>query len=146
MNASIQKFISGKRIALAGASRSGKKFGNAALKELTERGYEVSLIHPEATVIDGQPCYPSLSALPEQVDGVLVVLPPLQAADILRQASACGLRNVWIQQGGESPELIELGQELNLDIVTGKCIMMYAPPVRSFHSFHRFFVKLAGQY
>jgi predicted CoA-binding protein len=56
MNTSIQDFVSGKRIALAGASRSGKKFGNIAGKELKTRGYQVYLVHPEAREIDGEPC------------------------------------------------------------------------------------------
>jgi predicted CoA-binding protein len=55
------------------------------------------------------------------------------------------LRNVWLQQGAETPELIALGRELGLDLVSGKCILMYAPPVRSFHWLHRAVVKLMGQ-
>ena len=45
---------------------------------------------------------------------------------------AAGIGNVWVQQGGESPELIKLGEDLNLNMVAGKCILMYATPVRGF--------------
>lgn len=145
MNPSIQDFIDGKRIALAGASRSGKKFGNAAYKELVARGYQVYLVHPEAKEIEGEPCYPNLASLKGKVDGILVCLPASQGTLILREAAALGLRNVWLQQGAETPELIALGRELGLNLVHGKCILMYAPPVRSFHLFHRGFVKLIGQ-
>jgi predicted CoA-binding protein len=145
MNTSIQEFISGKRIALAGASRSGKKFGNMAQKELKARGYQVFLIHPEAKEIEGDACYPSLAALRDKVDGVLVCLPASQAGQVLMEAAAVGLRNVWLQQGAETSELIALGRELGLDLVSGKCVLMYAPPVRSFHWFHRAVVKLMGQ-
>ena len=145
MNASIQEFISGKRIALVGASRSGEKFGNIAHKELKARGYEVFLVHPEAGEIDGAPCYSNLAALRGQVDGVLVSLPPSQAAEILREASAVGLQNVWLQNGAEAPQLLTLSQELGLKLVSGKCILMYAPPVRGFHWCHRAVVKLMGQ-
>ena len=145
MNTPIQDFISGKRIALAGASRSGKKFGNMAHKELKARGYEVFLVHPEAKEIDGELCFPSLAALRDKVDGVLVCLPASQAGKVLREAAASGLRNVWLQQGAETPELLALGRELGLDLVSGKCILMYAPPVRSFHWLHRAVVKLMGQ-
>lgn len=145
MNASIQDFVNGKSIALAGASRSGKKFGNAACKELKTRGYEVFLIHPEAKEIEGEPCYPNLAALPNKVDGLLVVLPANQAVPVLRDAADMGLRNVWLQQGAESQELLALGQDLGLNLVSGKCILMYAPPVRGFHGFHRFVNKITGQ-
>lgn len=146
MEPSIQNFISGKRIAVVGASRSGKnKFGNAAAKELHARGYEIFLVHPEAKEIDGTPCYPNLAALSGKVDGVLVSVPPGQAEKVLREASAAGLLRVWLTQGAETSSLISLGKELGLELVTGKCILMYAPPVRSVHGLHRFFVKLMGQ-
>jgi predicted CoA-binding protein len=145
MNTSIENFIRVKRIALAGASRSGKKFGNMAHKELKARGYEVTLVHPEATEIDGAPCFPSLAALQGKVDGVLVSVPASQAQQILREAADIGVRNVWLQQGADTPELLKLGRELGLDLVSGKCIMMYAPPVRSFHWCHRAVMKLMGQ-
>jgi predicted CoA-binding protein len=145
MNASIQDFITGKRIAIAGASRSPGKFGNAAGIELKARGYEVFLVHPEALEIDGQPCYPSLAALPEKVDGVLVSVPPSKAGEVMRQASAAGVQNVWLQAGAETPELLDLGKELGLNLVSGKCILMYAQPVRSVHLVHRWVCKLTGQ-
>jgi len=145
MDSTIQEFITGKRIALAGASRTGKKFGNSAYKELIGRGYEVYLVHPEASAIEGDPCYPNLASLPDKVDGLLVCLPASQGMGMLKQAADQGVRNVWIQQGADSPELLALGRDLGLNLVSGKCILMYAPPVRSIHRFHRGFVKLIGQ-
>jgi uncharacterized protein len=145
MNGAIQNFIDQKRIALAGASRSGKKFGNMAYKELKERGYEVYLVHPEAKEIDGEPCYPNLAALQGKVDGVLICLPASQGESVLREAAEAGIKRVWLQQGAENMELLKLGQELGLVVVSGKCILMYAPPVRSFHRWHRGFMKLVGQ-
>jgi uncharacterized protein len=145
MNAAIQNFIDQKRIALAGASRSGKKFGNMAYKELKERGYEVYLVHPEAKEIDGEPCYPNLASLQSKVGGVLICLPASQGDAVLREAAEAGIKRVWLQQGAENMELLKLGQELGLEVVSGKCILMYAPPVRSFHRWHRGFMKLVGQ-
>jgi predicted CoA-binding protein len=147
MNTSIQEFITGKRIAIVGASRtnSKNKFGNMAATELKRRGYEVYLVHPQAASINGEAAYPSLSALTGRVDGVLVSVSATRGADVLREAAAVGIRNVWVQQGGESPELIKLGEELKLNLVTSKCILMYAQPVRGPHKFHRFFARLAGQ-
>jgi hypothetical protein len=39
---------------------------------------------------------------------------------------------------------LALGDELDLNLVSKKCILMYAPPVDSVHSVHRFFGKLFG--
>ena len=147
MDTRIQEFISGKRIALVGASRSNdkNKFGNMAADELKRRGYQVCLVHPQAKTINGEKVYPNLAALQGKVDGLLVILPAAKSAPVLREAAALGIRNVWLQQGAESPELIELGEELNLNMVTHKCILMYAQPVRSFHTIHRFIARVTGQ-
>jgi predicted CoA-binding protein len=145
MDKTIENFVQGKRLAVVGLSRSGKKFGNMAFKELKERGYTLYPVHPQAQEIDGERCYPDLASLKGQVDGVLVSVPAQKAKTVLQDAADAGIKNVWLQQGSESRELLAQANSLGLSIVSGKCILMYAPPVRSFHGFHRFVMKLIGQ-
>ncbi len=145
MDQAVLDFVGGKRIAVVGVSRSGRKFGNMAYTELEARGYQVFAVHPEAQEISGAPCYPNLAALKGKVDGVLVTVPPQKAAPVLRDAAAAGIRNVWLQQGAESADTLAAGRELGLNLVTGKCILMYAQPVRGFHALHRGFVRLFGK-
>jgi len=142
----IQSFIKQKKVAVVGASRNEKKFGNAAAKELQERGYEVFYIHPEAKELNGQPTYPNLEAVKDHAETVWVNVPPERGEAVLREAATAGLTKVWLQQGAASPELIQVGDELGLELVAGKCILMYAEPVRSFHKFHQVIWKLIGQY
>lgn len=146
MEATIQSFIASKKIAIVGASRDGNKFGNAAAKELSERGYQVFYIHPQADEIDGHPTHPNLEAVKDQVESVWVNVPSENAEGVLRDAAAAGLAKVWLQQGADSPDLVNLGAELGLELVAGKCILMYAEPVRSFHKFHQVVWKLFRQY
>lgn len=146
MDQKIQNFIACKKMAVVGASRQGNKFGNMAGKELAQRGYEVFYIHPDAADIEGIPTYPNLEAVKDQAECVWVSVTPEHGEAVLRDAAAAGLTKVWLQQGGASPELIKSGEELGLELVTGKCILMYAEPVGSFHKFHQFIWKLIGQY
>ena len=60
-------------------------------------------MHPEAKEIAGVPCRPSLAAVRDEVDGVLVAVRLPGAPAVLREAAAAGLRNVWLQQGAEPP-------------------------------------------
>jgi predicted CoA-binding protein len=145
MNPAIEEFVQSKRVALVGVSRGGKKFGNAILTELKERGYEVKVVHPEAPEINGEPCYPSLGALEGQVDSVIICVNPGQAVQALRDAAAAGMRKIWLQQGSDSPEVQAVAREVGVTPISGKCILMYAQPVRSFHAFHRGFARLFGQ-
>jgi hypothetical protein len=145
MDQAIQDFIQCKRIAIVGVSRSGRKFGNAAMRELKRRGFEVIPIHPEAARIDGEPCAPNLTAVRGRAQAVLVCVPPANVLPILREAAAVGLRCVWLQQGAESPEALAVGRELGLELIAGKCVLMYAPPVSSYHGWHRAFVRMIGR-
>jgi len=146
MDQNIQEFIKRKKIAVIGASRSGKKFGNSAAKELRKRGYDVYYVHPDADEIDGQPTYPDLKAVRGLAETVWINVPSKQGPDLLREAAAVGMNKVWLQQGAESPDLLALGNQLGLEIISGKCILMYAEPVGSFHKFHQLIWKWIGQY
>jgi predicted CoA-binding protein len=145
MQPAIQEFVQSKRLAVVGVSRNPNKFGNLAYNELKARGYQVFAFTPALQNLAGDPCYPNLAALTGQVDGVVVCVPPQQGMQVLREAAAAGVSKVWVQQQADSAELLALGQDLGLNLVSGKCILMYAEPVRSFHAFHRFFARIFGQ-
>ena len=93
----IDEFLAQRSLALVGASRSGRKFGNAVLKELSAKGYTVLPIHPEAGEIDGHAAYASFGELPAGVGGAVVVVPPTQAEQVVRDAAAHGITRIWLQ-------------------------------------------------
>jgi predicted CoA-binding protein len=145
MDSSIQEFLKGKRFGLVGYSRSGHKFGNMIFTELKGRRYSVRVVHPELKEIGGEPCAATVGALAGQVDGLIINVSPRKSAQVVRDAAQAGIRNIWLQQGADSPEAVKAARELGLNFVAGKCILMYATPVRSFHAFHRLFARLFGQ-
>ena len=145
MNPLINQFVSSKRIAIVGMSRSGKKFGNMAAKELKAKGYELFPVHPTASEIDGMSCYPNLQSLSGKVDAVWISIPPTQVSPVLEEAAQMGLKNIWLQQGAWSADVQQTIDRLQLPVVTQKCIMMYAPPVKSVHKFHRTIVGIFGK-
>ena len=145
MNPLIDNFVSSKRIAVVGMSRSGKKFGNMAAKELKTKGYEIFPIHPEAQEIEGMNCFPNLKSLSGKVDGVWISIPARNVSSVLEEAALIGLKNIWLQQGAWSSEVQQTIDQLNLSVVSKKCILMYAPPVKSVHKFHRTIVGIFGK-
>ena len=140
----VQEFVSQKTIAMAGLSRDANAFSANIRKELQSKGYRILAVNPTASSIGGETCYPSLSALPEKVGGVLVVTSPSQSEKVVREAAAQGIGRVWLQQGAQSDAAIAACAEHGLSVVSGKCIMMFAEPVSSVHSVHRWFAKIFG--
>lgn len=141
----VQDFVAQRSIAVVGASRKGGKFGNIAYKELRKKGYQVMAMHPDAETLEGDPCYRDLSSLPQPADGVLIVVPPASAVEVVRTAAEAGIKRVWLQQGAESDAAITAGREHGLSVVHGHCILMFSEPVGLPHSLHRWIWKVLGK-
>ena len=101
-------------------------------------------MHPQADLVDGERCFRSLADLPEPVDAVLVVVPPEQALGVAREAAQAGIRRVWLQQGAQSPQVIQACAELGLETVAGECILMFARPT-GVHKAHKWVWGLLGK-
>jgi uncharacterized protein len=141
----VNDFIGQESLAVVGVSRQPKKFGTYAYNELKKRGYRVFAVNPQAESIEGDRCYPRLTALPEPVGGVVVVVPPNQTEQVVREAAAAGITRVWMQQGATSPEAVKFCEENGITEIHGECILMFAGKVESVHRFHRFVWKILGK-
>lgn len=128
--AAIDEFIAQTTLAVVGVSRDQKKFGNIVYRDLREKGYRVLAVHRSHDTVEGDPCYPNLAALPKPVDGIVVVVPPKETEQIVREADAAGIKRVWLQQGAESAAAIRYCEEHGIDVINGECVMMCAPPVK----------------
>ena len=141
----VETFVAERTLAIVGVSRSGKKFGNAVLKELTEKGYTLYPIHPEAGTIDGHAAFRSMSDLPGKAGGVIIVVPPIQAERVVRDAHAVGITKVWLQQGAGSPEAVRFCQEHGMTVVDGECVLMFTNPTAWYHRTHRWIWGMLGK-
>ncbi len=141
----IDDFLTQRELALVGASRRGRKFGNAVLKELTARGYQVYPVHPQAEAIDGRTCWPSLTALPAKVGGVVIAVPPPETEKVVRDVSLAGIPRVWMQTGAASAAAISFCRDKGISAIHDECILMFAEPVASIHGVHRWIRKIFGK-
>ncbi len=141
----ISDFLKGRRIAVAGVSRSGSQPANAIFKKLQNAGYEVFPINPRATEVDGQRCYPDLDSIPEPLDGVMVVTHPDVSPEIVRQAARRGIRQIWFHRsfgdGSVSAEAVEECRRAGIEPIVGGCPMMFVSP-DPFHRCTRWWLNL----
>ncbi|MCL4561007.1 MAG: CoA-binding protein [Chloroflexi bacterium] len=140
----VNDFISQKTLAIVGVSRGGKKFGNTIFRDLRAKGYHVIPVHPKAEELEGERCFPSLKELPEQVGGVVVVVPPAEAQKVVRDAEEANIPRIWLQQGSESNAALNYCKEKGIQVVSGECILMFAQP-RFPHTLHRGINGLFGK-
>ncbi len=143
--AEIQDFLAQKTVAVVGLSRDEKSSSAGVNRELRSKGYRTIPVNPNARQIGGDTCYPRLSAIPEKVDAALVFTPPSASEEVVRDAAAAGITRVWLQLGAQSDAAVAAATEKRMALVSGKCILMFAEPVSSIHSVHRWFAKVFGQ-
>ena len=140
----INSFFEGEKLAVAGVSRSTKKFGYHVFKELKDKNYSVIPINPNAETIDNVKCYKSVSELPSDIDSILIVTPKQETDTALRESIQKGIKNIWVQQMSETEETLKIAEEYQWDIIFGKCVFMFSEPVKGIHKFHKTIIKIFG--
>jgi 3-hydroxypropionyl-CoA synthetase (ADP-forming) len=105
----MEKFFTPQSVALVGASATPGKVGNSVLDSLAKHDYKgkVYPINPKAEEILGIKCYPSLEAINDKIDLVVVCVDLSVTPPILEACAKKGIHNVVIVSGGGK----ELGGE-----------------------------------
>jgi len=125
MNEKIHAMLAAKTFAVVGASTNPEKYGRKFYDDLKAFGREVYPVNPRATTIDGDPCYPSVSALPAVPEVVVAVVPPAITEKLVDELAAVGVKNLWMQPGAESPAAVARAAERGISTVYGgPCIMV----------------------
>ncbi len=141
----IADFFNAKSLAIVGASNKPKSFGYVVHTTLKQRGYQPIPVNPNYPDIAGDRCYKSIADLPQGVESAVFLLPPSAAEQAVAEARAAGIKRIWFQQGAKYGSAIRLAQEAGLEVVSKKCVLMYAEPVSGIHAFHRFLARLFGR-
>lgn len=141
----VEDFISQKNIAVIGVSRKKTKFGNAIYKEMKKKDYKVFPVNPNCSDFEGDKCYPNLSSIPENIDGVVINIPPQKAVDVLKDVNGAGIKRVWLQQGSQSDEAVKYCEDNNINCVSNECIIMFTKPLGFVHRVHKWIWKVMGK-
>ncbi|MFB5609079.1 MAG: 3-hydroxypropionate--CoA ligase [Nitrosarchaeum sp.] len=99
---SMESFFTPESVALVGASATPGKIGNSVLDALGKQDYKgkVYPINPKQESILGIKCYPSLDAITEKVDLVVVCIDLAECGPIMETCAKKGIHNVVIVSGG----------------------------------------------
>ncbi len=105
-------------VAVVGASTNRSKYGNIAVRAYRDAGFVVYPVNPRAHTIEGLKTYPSLDALPvDRLDRVSLYVPPAIALQVLDQIAKRLVREVWLNPGTDSPEVLSRAEELGLNVI-----------------------------
>jgi predicted CoA-binding protein len=110
-------------IAIVGASRDHRKFGNKAVRAYRAAGWTVYPVNPAGEPVAGLPSYRSLAEVPRPLDRVSVYLPPVVTHELLPELAAAGATDVWFNPGAADPAVLARARELGVPAVAGCSIV-----------------------
>jgi predicted CoA-binding protein len=126
------EFLSKKRVAVTGVSRTPKTHGsNSVYKRLRDRGYEVFAVNPNATEVEGDRSFDSLSSIPGGVDAVVIGTRPERAEDTMHECAELGIKHVWMHHGSGATSVskaaTDYGRLHGITVIDGGCPLMFGP-------------------
>lgn len=104
-------------VAIIGASTDRNKFSNKSIHAHRQAGYDVYPVNPKEETIEGLKCYKSVLGIPVALDRVSLYLPPAVGVKVLDDIAKKGCKELWVNPGAESSELMEKAEALKLNAI-----------------------------
>lgn len=113
-------------IAVVGCSPNPARPSNSIAQYLIGAGYRVIPVNPGHRVLLGETCYPSISAIPEEVrvDIVDVFRRSEEVGAIADEAIARGVGFFFMQQGVVDRDAARRLEEAGIPVAMDRCIMV----------------------
>ena len=102
-------------VAVVGASRDRRKFGNKAVRAFRHRGYDVIPINPRGGVVEGIAAYASVLDVERAIDVATVYLQPAVGERVIDEIAQKGIGVVWLNPGADGAQVVARARALGLN-------------------------------
>ena len=136
---SFESFFNPKSVAIVGASRQKGKVGYEILSNMLSAGYKGKIypVNSKADEIEGLKCYPSLEAIGEVPELVLLVIPARFVPDVMQECVRVGTKAVVIitagfkEVGREGRALeervVQIARQGSIRVIGPNCLGLIVP-------------------
>jgi len=111
------------KIAIIGASNNKEKYGNKAVRAYKKQGHSVYPVNPREKTIEGLSTYKSILDIPGEIERASIYLPHKIGTIIIEEIAEKGVKEVFLNPGSESKELIEKAEKLGLNVIIACSIL-----------------------
>ena len=102
-------------VAVIGASSNRAKYGNKAVRAYSARGFKVYPVNPKEETIEGLRAYRSILDIQAEIDRATLYVPPKVGVHVIAEIARKGVKEVYINPGAESDELVDKAHKLGLN-------------------------------
>ena len=115
--------------AIVGCSPDPARDSNRIAAMLKHRGFTIVPVNPGEREILGEPCYPSVTAIPDDVsiDVVDIFRRSEEAGVHVDEAIAIGAKGVWLQLGVIDTEAVKRARHAGLLVAMDRCPAIELP-------------------
>lgn len=110
--------------AVIGATQSMDKFGHIIFKRLKNAGYKTYAVNPMYDDVLNEPCYNSLTDLPEVPECLNVVVSADKGKVYVDEAVKLGIQYIWFQPGAYDTDLVNYARDQGLNVVYQSCVLV----------------------
>ena len=110
-------------VAIIGASNSRDKFGNKAVRAYLQQGFTVYPVNPKESRVEELPAFRSILEIPGPVDRASFYIPPAAGLKVIEEVAKKGVKEVYLNPGSESPELVEKARNLGIEPIVACSIL-----------------------
>ena len=119
----IKQIFSLKRVAVIGMSTHSAKAAHFVPKYLSEQGFDITPINPNADEILGKKSYQDISLLDHPIDIVDIFRPSEDVLPFVEDAIKKKPKVIWLQEGIHNEEAENLAREHGIDVVFNRCML-----------------------
>ena len=119
----IKEIFRLKKIAVVGMSKHANKAAHFVPKYLSEQGFEITPINPNAIEILGKKSYPDLLSLDHPVDVVDIFRPSEDVLPFVKDAIKKKPKVIWLQEGIHNVEAEELARSNGIIVIFNRCML-----------------------
>ncbi|SVB25857.1 uncharacterized protein METZ01_LOCUS178711 [marine metagenome] len=119
----IRNFLSLKKVAVIGISRSESKAAHFVPKYLSENGFDIIPVNPNSNEILSKKCYKEITEVEGDIDIVDVFRPSEDVLSFVRDAIKKNPKVIWLQEGIHNEEAENLAREHGIDVVFNRCML-----------------------
>lgn len=132
-HAQLERLLNPNSVAIVGATPRAGAFGQRLLANLATYDGRIHLVNPRYNEVNERPCHPSLAALPEVPDCVVITLPREAVQPAVEEAAAAGAGGAIVfasgyaetgkpERAAEQERLSGIARATGLPVVGPNCI------------------------
>jgi len=124
MSDSIREILEqSKTLAVVGLSAKTSRPSHGVAAYLQRHGYRIIPVNPHENVVLGEKVYPTLDAVPEPFDVVVIFRRSEFVPEVVEAAIRKGAKVVWMQEGVIHEQAAERARAAGLKVVMDRCIL-----------------------